>query len=127
MWTVEKERHFAEPAPEVKAQARSKFREWSVTGEWRLIEEAKELCGPQGREWFEAMLVEFQAVSNVPAPSGKAGPAPATSSGVGLAEVAPLATPEGTHSASPSTGAGASPSYGHTKRRGLGQRQRERK
>jgi putative DNA primase/helicase len=102
MWTADKvDRRFAEPSPEIKTQARAMVKEG-------LIKEAQKLCGPQGREWFEAMLDEFQAAQSVPAPSLKAR-AGATSSPDALAEVAPLATPKGTHSASPSTVAGASP------------------
>jgi hypothetical protein len=84
MWTAEKERRFPEPSPEIKALARAKFKE-------RRVEEAQELCGPAGREWFEAMLVEYQAAHVMPASSGKA--RAGASSSPSLAEVAPaLAT-----------------------------------
>jgi hypothetical protein len=124
MWTVNNQRH-AEPRPEVKAKVQALFEEWVRSGDQRLIEQARLLCGRGGHEWFEAMLVDAkrarrrqeemkgsQTVHDMPgASTGKAGTAEGATSSPDAVRpgVAPLATPKGTHSASPSTGAEASP------------------
>jgi hypothetical protein len=57
MWTVNNQRH-AEPSPEIKAQVQGFLAEYVKTGDPRLIEKGRLLCGLAGHEWFEAVLVE---------------------------------------------------------------------
>jgi hypothetical protein len=125
MWTVNNQRH-AEPGPEVKAQVQALFEEWVITGDQRLIEQGRQLCGRGGHEWFQAVLVDAnkargkqeikgsQTVHDVPGASTGSARAGATSSPDALAEVAPLATPK-VGTLSPSTG--ASPPAGWDRRK----------